>query len=196
MIERALARTFRSYTTLFVLGAVLLFPIHLAYAFVFRNVIATSDFHAAIEAGPKYRQVRSVGSPQIDHSQLVFWIVVGAELVALPFAVRAGRRVVQIEEEGGTSTAPDAWGHAFVRNPHIADIDPPAVIFGVVAAVGIGVLVYLIGIQLADFLSEDWRWTGVGVTQAVSRASALPFFLGAFAGTRAKEAPPDAPKLY
>ena len=196
MIERALARTFRSYSTLFVVVAILLFPVHLTYTYVFRNVIATSDFHEAIEAGPKYRQVRSVGSPQIDHSQLVFWIVVGVELAALPLAIRAGRRVFAVADEGGVPTAPDAWTHAFQRTGGMGRPTPAAMAVGLGAAVGVGVLAHLVGSQITDFLSEDWRWTGVGVTQAVSRSAAAPFLLGAFSGTRAKEAPPTAPKLY
>jgi hypothetical protein len=198
MIERAFARTFRNFSTIFMLVAVVVLPIHLIYAFTFRNVIATSDFHEAIEQMPNYQQVRSVGPPQLDDARLVFWIVTAVELALVPLAVRATRRVFIVDDEGKVPTAPDAWGRALQRQEG-RKFRPgwvvPAVV-GVAAAGAAGTLVALIGSSLTGFLSEDWRWTGVGLTQALARATAVPLALGPLALVRAKEGAPSAPKLY
>ncbi len=54
MVERAFARTLRNYWTIFMVVAVVTFPVHLIYAFSARNVIATSDFHGEIREGPRH----------------------------------------------------------------------------------------------------------------------------------------------
>ena len=198
MIEGALARTFRNFSTIFMVVAVVVFPLHLLYAFTFRNVIATSDFHDAIEAMPNYRQVRSAGPPQLDDARLVFWVLTAVEVVLLPFAVRATRRVFTVDEEAGIPTASEAWSEG-VRHRTGRSLRPgwiPLVGTGLVGAVVAGVLIDLIGSDITGFLSEDWRWAGEGLTQAVARAGALPLFLGPMALARAKEEAPPTPKVY
>jgi hypothetical protein len=198
MIERAFARTFRSLSTIVMIVAVVVLPVHLIYAYTFRNVIATSDFHDQIESMPNYRQVRSVGPPQLDHARLTFWIVTAAELALVPLAVRATRRAFIVDDEGGVPTAVDAWGRALKRQEG-RTFRPgwvvPALV-GIGAAAGAGVLIAGIGSSLTGFLSEDWRWTGVGLTQALARAGAAPLALGPLALIRAKAAPPSTPKVY
>lgn len=198
MVERAFARTFRNFSTIFMVVAVLAFPIHLIYSFTFRNVIATSDFHDAIEAMPNYRQVRSVGPPQLEHARWVFWALTAAELALLPLAIRATRRVLIVDDEGGIPTASDAWGRALQRQEGRTFRPgwPVAAVTGLASALAAGLLIDAIGGSLTGFLSEDWRWAGEGLTQALIRAGALPLFLGPLALARAKEEAPSAPKLY
>jgi hypothetical protein len=198
MIERAFARTFRNLSTIVMIVAVVVLPVHLVYAYTFRNVIATSDFHEQIEAMPNFRQVRSVGPPQLDHARLTFWMITAAELALVPLAVRATRRAFIVDDEGGVPTVTDAWGLALKRQEG-RSFRPgwvvPALV-GIGAAAGAGVLIAGIGSSLTGFLSEDWRWTGVGLTQALARAGAAPLALGPLALIRAKAAPPSTPKVY
>lgn len=112
MLDRAFRDAFRSFSTLFVVVAIVTVPLHLAYAFTFRNVIATGEIHAQIREFPNYRQVRSVGPEQLTHSSIAFWVLTGLELALMPVAVKATRRVLEIEEHGGVATAPDAWRQA------------------------------------------------------------------------------------
>lgn len=198
MIERAFARTFRNLSTIVMIVAVVVLPVHLIYAYTFRNVIATSDFHDQIEAMPNYRQVRSVGPPQLDHARLTFWVITAAELALVPLAVRATRRAFIVDDEGGVPTVTDAWGLALKRQEG-RTFRPGwvvAALVGIGAAAGAGVLIAGIGSSLTGFLSEDWRWTGVGLTQALARAGAAPLALGPLALIRAKAAPPSTPKVY
>lgn len=198
MIERAFARTFRNLSTIVMIVAVVVLPVHLVYAYTFRNVIATSDFHDQIEAMPNFRQVRSVGPPQLDHARLTFWLITAGELALVPLAVRATRRAFIVDDEGGVPTVTDAWGLALKRQEG-RTFRPgwivPALV-GIGAAAGAGVLIAGIGSSLTGFLSEDWRWTGVGLTQALARAGAAPLALGPLALIRAKAAPPSTPKVY
>jgi hypothetical protein len=198
MVERAFARTFRNLSTIVMIVAVVVLPVHLVYAYTFRNVIATSDFHDQIEAMPNFRQVRSVGPPQLDHARLTFWLITAAELALVPLAVRATRRAFIVDDEGGVPTVTDAWGLALKRQQG-RSFRPgwvvPALV-GIGAAAGAGVLIAGIGSSLTGFLSEDWRWTGVGLTQALARAGAAPLALGPLALIRAKAAPPSTPKVY
>ena len=198
MVERALARTFRNFSTLFMLVAVVAFPIHVFYAFTFRDVIAASDYHDAIEEGPDDRKIGDVGPPQLENARLVFWIVTIGELALVPLAARATRRVFLVDEAGGVPTATDAWSHAFSRQQQ-RTFRPgwagPALV-GTVFAVVAGVLIHGIGTSLTEFLGADWRWVGVGLTQVGARAVGAPFALGPLALVRAKEGTPSAPKLY
>ena len=198
MIERAFARTFRNFSTIFMIVAVVVVPLHLIYAFTFRNVIATSDFHDTIEQIPKYQQVRSVGPEQLDHARLVFWLMVATELALLAVAVRATRRAFIVDDDGRVPTAKDAWGRAFQRQEGRKFRPGWLVPAGVGAAAGlvVGLLIYGIGSALTGFLSEDWRWVGVGVTQAAAVAGGSPLLLGPLALVRAKERGASAPKLY
>ena len=198
MIERAFARTFRNFSTIFMVVAVVVLPVHLIYAFTFRNVIATSDFHDAIDSMPSYRQVRSVGPPQLDHARLAFWLITAAELALVPLAMRATRRVFIVDDAGEVPTAVDAWGRALQRQEG-RTFRPgwvaPALV-GVAGAVAAGLLIAGVGSSLTGFLSEDWRWTGVGLTQALALAGAAPLALGPLALIRAKAGPPSTPKVY
>lgn len=184
-------------STIVTIVAVVVVPLHLIYAFSTRNVIATRDFHDAIEAGPSYRQVRSVGSDQLDAARLAFWIITAIELGAVPLAVRATRRAFEVEDRGSAATAPDAWGHAFTSAP--AGRLPRGWIGvaagGLVAAVAAGLLVHGIGTKATGFLSETWRWAGVGLTQALARAAGAPLALGPLALLRIKADPLKLPRF-
>lgn len=197
MIERAFARTLRNYSTIFMVVAVLTFPVHALYTFVFNDVIATRDFHEAIETGPASRKISGVGPDQLGQARIAFWVITLGELALLPLAVRATRRVLLVDEEGGVPTAPDAWKAALSPGvPHLSDRTPGgAVVLGVAAGVAVGLLVYGIGSGVSAFLPEDLRWVGIGLSQAAARAGGAPLALGPIALFRAKETGSSAPKF-
>jgi len=198
MIERGFARMFRNFSTLFTLVAVVVLPAHVVYTFAFRDVVATSDFHESIRELPETTRVGGVGARDLDNARLVFWLLTLGELALIPFAVRATGRVFEVDTEGGVPTATDAWTDAFrrqgTRRPSPQWIGPAVV--GLAAAIACGLLLEGIGGTLTGFLTRDWRWIGEGMTQGMSRAGALPFFLGPMAEARAKGGRPPAPKLY
>ncbi len=198
MLDRAFAQTFRNYSTIFVIVAVIAFPLHLLYAFAFRDVIATNDFHAAIAALPEDRRVGGVGPAQLDQARLFFWILTGVEVALLPLVVRAARRVFAVDEAGGIPTGTDAWADAFRAHEKTRlHVGWPAVAgLGLVAAAISGLLLNAIGDAVTDFLPGDLRWVGVALTDGGARAAALPLFVGPLAAIGTKGRGPSAPKLY
>ena len=176
---------------------VVTFPLHLAYAFTFRDVITTHEVHGAIESGPPAREVRGVGADDIRVARCTAWAITGAQLALIPFAVRATRRAFEVDESG-IPTAPDSWRHAFQRDgvgPG-EGISVPAALLAVVGAAAVGLLLAGVGSTLLDFVSDKWRWVGVALVGGTVPAAASPFALGALAALRAKEGAPSAPKLY
>lgn len=200
MLDRAFRDAFRNFSTLFLVVATVAIPIHLAYAFAFRNVIATHEIHPQIREFPNYRQVRSVGPKQLTHASIAFWAITGLEvIVVLPLAVKATRRVLAVEEEGGVATAPDAWRDAFRKTgPHtFAPASLPGVAIAVIAAFVLVTLVEIAFLTAAELVGARNNWATVGTVQGVARAAAVPFVLATVARARiAKERPHGTPKLY
>ena len=200
MLDRAFRDAFKNFATLFVVVAIVAIPIHLAYAFTFRNVIATHEIHPQIREFPNYRQVRSVGPKQLTHASIAFWALTGLEIiVVLPLAVKATRRVLAVEEEGGVATAPDAWRHALSRNETrtFTSASLPGVAIAVIAAFVLVTLVETALLTAAELVGARNNWATVGTVQGVARATAVPFVLATIARARtAKERPLETPKLY
>jgi hypothetical protein len=196
VLNRALTATLRNFWTLFVVAGIVVFPLQLLHAYVFRNVIATRAFHDVIETYPRYRQVHSVGRDQLDHASATGWAIVGLELALLPLGVRAARRVFEVEGSGGVPTAPDAWAAAVRRREGYAWARGWVVPAGVtaVAAVAVGLLLDRIGLFAADLLSDAWAWTTVGLGHAIALSTGAALALGSLAIARsAKATPPHEP---
>lgn len=199
MLDRAFHDAFRSFSTLFLVVAIVTLPLHLLYAFAFRNVIATQDIHPQIREFPNYRQVRSVGPKQLTRASIAFWALTGLELALLPLAVKATRRVLEVEEEGGVATSPDAWRHALRRgnNRTFVAAAMPGVAIAVIAAFVLGTLFEATLLTAAELASAQNSWATAGTVQGVARAVAVPFVLTTIARARiAKEPPLVTPKLY
>ena len=198
MLDRAFAAAFRSFSTLFLVVAVVTIPLHLVYSFTFRNVIATTEIHGEIERFPNYRQVRSVGPRELRDAAIGSWILTGLELALVPLGVRAVRRVIEVADAGGVATVPDAWRTALSQRASPAPSstqDLPAAAIGVVVALVVGFLLGRIGAVLVEPLTPDFSWVGHGAAGAIARAAAAPFALTAIAAL-AKGHPPPAPKVY
>lgn len=197
MVERAFARTLRNYSTVFFIVAALSFPLHTMYSFLFRDVIATREHHAVIEAGPQSRRIGKVGHRDLESARLGFGVVMAVELALVPLMVRATRRVFVIDEKGGVPTATDGWRAALSpgSEPPRDRISLQGVGAGVVVALLGGFLIHLIAGSATGFLTDGARWVGVGLGQSLVRAAAAPLALGPLALFRAKEEGDSAPKF-
>jgi hypothetical protein len=201
-LERSLRLAFRNFSTLFLLIAIVTTPLHLIYAFAFRDVIAVTELHSRIDEFPPDRKVQGVGPSDLDAARLALLGITIAELALIPLLVRAVGRVAAVDEGGGIPTVADAWSHrgeAKTTLVHaVGGAGLPTVAATLVISVLFGVLLERIGMILIDPLPPSEAFLGVGVVQAVSRAAGAPFFLMgvAMAGREAKATTGETPSLY
>jgi hypothetical protein len=189
MLESALQATFRNFSTLFLIVAVVVFPLHLAYGLTFRDEIAVRELHPEIAELPSDRRVRGVGPAEIDRARLAGYAVWLVEIALIPLFVRAARRALDTTERGDMATVADAWRGALGRAPRQWLPGGPAAVAG---GVGMAVLVLLMvevsGLLLTDMLPDGPRFAGVVVVDTLARSAALPFVLTPLAVGRAPRA--------
>jgi hypothetical protein len=189
MLESALQSTFRNFSTLFLIVAVVVFPLHLAYGLTFRDEIAVRELHPEIAELPSDARVRGVGPAEIDQARMARYAVWLVEIALIPLFVKAARRALDTTERGDVATVADAWRGAFGRAPRQWLPGGPAAVAG---GVGMAVLVLLMievsGLLLTDMLPDGSRFAGVVVVDTLARSAALPFVLTPLAVGRAPKA--------
>ena len=189
MLESALQATFRNFSTLFLIVAVVVFPLHLVYGLTFRDEIAVRELHPEIAELPSDRRVRGVGPADIDRARLAGYVVWLVEIALIPLFVKAARRALDATERGDVATVADAWRGAFGRAPRQWLPGGTAAFAG---GVGMAVLVLLMievsGLLLTDMLPDGPRFAGAVVVDTLARAAALPFVLTPLAVGRAPRA--------
>lgn len=179
MLDRALGRTFAELSTLVLVALVLTGPIHLAQAYLFRDALAVQEIAPEIGTFPEGRQVRGVAKSDLTAERAAFFGALGIELLLLPLAFRATKRVMEVADDDGVPTVLDAWSHlggssrpAFKPGPVLV-----AAAIGAIAAL----LVLLVGNLLADMASADVAWLVFGL----GRATAAALFVALVTGTAA-----------
>jgi hypothetical protein len=200
MFDRGLRISLRNFSTLFLVVATILLPLHLIYAFSFRNVIATRDLHDDIRAFPtEGRQVKSVGKPQLRNAAIGNWVLEGLTLALLPLFLRAARRVQEVEAEGGVPDALDAWRHVRSSPGRYgwAEGAIPVILGGTLIALLVTALTQAIGLLLIEPIGDDGAWAAFGTVRAAARSAGLTFLLGALLISRiAKERYASRPNPY
>jgi hypothetical protein len=189
MLESALQATFRNFSTLFLIVAVVVFPLHLAYGITFRDEIAVRELHPEIAELPSDRRVRGVGPAEIDRARMAGYAVWLVEIALIPLFVKAARRALDATERGDVATVADAWRGAFGRAPRQwLPGGPAAVAVGAGIAVLVLLMVEVSGLLLTDMLPDGSRFAGVVVVDTLARSAALPFVLAPLAVGRAPKA--------
>ena len=183
MVDRTLRAALRNFTTLFLVAAAFTVPLHVAHAFVYRDVLEVADLHDAIEGFPAARQVRSVGRVQLDDARRAFWAVNALELLLVPLLAGAARRVLERERAGRLPGVLDALvrAPARLRGPRGTRISWAAVAAGVAVGAATGVLVERILLVVAEPLPDVAAFAGFGLAWGVARAAAAPFVLAPLA---------------
>lgn len=179
MLERALSRTFSNLSTLILVAFVFALPIHLAQAYLFRDVLAVQELAPEISSLPEGRLVRGVDKGDFQAERIALLIAIGIDLLLLPLAYRAAKRVLDVEAAGDIPGVIDAWKHlGSTARPGLSS--GPLVItaaLGIIAAV----LVVLIGDVLAGMASADLAWAVFGL----GRATAMGLLVALVAGVAA-----------
>ncbi|MBA2273536.1 MAG: hypothetical protein H0W21_06505 [Actinobacteria bacterium] len=183
MLNNTLRIVFRNFSTLFLVVAVLLVPVHLAYTFIYKDVAQVEELHPYIENLPRGRQVQGVGRAVLAEARRRFVWVIVAEALLLPLLVGATRRVVAVDAAGGLPGVIDAYRHLPAKRagPAHRTASPAArlaaLASGVVLAVVIGWLVQTIGLLGAEVGPDGARWLIAGMSRAIALAAAAPFAL-------------------
>ncbi len=182
MLSNVLRVVFRNFSTLFLVVAVLLVPVHLAYTFTYRDVAQVEELHPYIENLPRGRQVQGVGRAVLADARRKFVWVTVAEILLLPLLAGATRRVVAVDGAGGLPGVWDAYRHMLSRQgiPARSESWGPRLVTlasGVALALVIGWLVQTIGFLVAEVGPDGARWLIAGMARAIAFAAAAPFGL-------------------
>jgi hypothetical protein len=187
MLDRALARTTANLSTLILVALVFTAPIHLIQSFMFKDALAVQEIAPEIRSFPEGRQVRGVARGDLEAERNALLIALALDLLLVPFAYRAAKRVMEVDADGGVPNAIDAWTHrAGAARPSLS----AGPVLVAVAIGGLAALLALLTVNLiADMVSADLAWAMFGL----GRATAAALFVALVAGTAAALPPGSAP---
>jgi hypothetical protein len=196
MLDRAVALTLRNLSTLFLLGAIVFVPLHLAHAFAFRNVLSVADIRGDISEFPEGKKVRNVGTEELgdERSTLLVLLLVEAGISVL--LVGGARRVVEIDDGDGVPTVTDAWSHALPllqTVPVSARSSGPLLVCGSIGVLA-AFLIYRIGALATELLGDDKAFVGVGLSRGAAVALFVTFVIGPVAALSTGNRPNPAPQ--
>ncbi len=189
MLDRAWGFAVRNLATLFLTYALVATPLHVAYSFAFKDVLAVRELHSEIESFPEFREVRGVGRGDLFKARLSLGVLTLLELLLLPLAYGATVRIREIERRGEPPEILDAWRNAGSRaGDFVARLRAAPGPLLLAAGVGIflGWLVSRIGEILIEPLGPDQTFAGYALVSSTARSLGLVFWLSAviFVGVR------------
>ena len=177
-LDRALRTALRNFSTLFLVVALVTVPLNIAWAFAYRDVIATQPLHEDIRDLPAGWRVRGVDGGAIDEARIAAIIVVALQAALLPLALRAVHRTIADDQSGRVPTALGAWRSIARRPAGIAGPKAPGVALAtIVFAAVVWWLAWRIGALVTEPLPAAASWLGEGLVRGLSPALALPFAL-------------------
>ena len=179
MLERTLRLALRNYVTLFLFVACVTVTIHVFYMFLFRDVVAISELHTAIDEFPPQRQVRGVGHRDLDAWRIGAGVVTLIEIALVPFLAKGAARVVEQDERGEVPTVKAALAATAQRGykwfPSLREAGPLLVCCAL--ALAVWWFVHETGLLVVEPLDPDTRWAARALVEGVARAAAAPFVL-------------------
>jgi hypothetical protein len=178
LLDRALSTTLRNFSTFFLVVALVTIPLNLAWAGLYRDVIATREIHSEIETLPSEDSVQGVSGDDIDRARYAQWLVLAVELALVPLLLRTFRRVIERDQAGHVPTAWGAWSGVGQKPTEPPSRWRPSLILAMTAvALVVWLLAAAIGALLAAPVPEAGAWLVVGLMRGAALALALPFFL-------------------
>ncbi len=177
MLDESLRLTLRNFSTLFLLVATVVLPLHLLYGAAFSEVIGLQELAGEIEEAP----VGAVSSENVDRARIAFWALTALEVALIPLAARATRRVVEVDRGGGVPTVWDAWRKAFGDRAGARENGPGdrgrALAVAILIGLTAGFLVERIGSLFLPLVPPEVRFTAVALVDAAARGVGAPLLL-------------------
>ena len=181
LVDRAFRFVFRNFSTLWLIVATIVFPLHLAHGFAYRDVIAVRELHGAIERFPAYLQVKGVSAARLSAARTSYAALTAVEIALVPLLAAATARVLEEDARGGVPGALRSWG-GLRRLRLRAQFRRPGPVMGAVAvSVAIGWLLETMGGLLLEPVPEGLQWVGGALVAGAARSLALPFTTGTLA---------------
>jgi hypothetical protein len=181
LVDRAFRFAFRNYSTLWLIAATVVFPLHLAHGYVFRDVIAVSELHAAIELFPERRQVARVSAAELVEARRWYAAVTAVEIALIPALAGATTRVLQDDVQGDVPGALRSWAGAARFSLRAQFARPGPLIAALVISLAIVWLAETTGRLLVEPVPEGLLWAGGALVAATARSIAAPFLLATLA---------------
>lgn len=178
-----LRSAWRNYSTLFLLAATVTVPLHIALSFAARRVIEVYELHAEIATWGADRELAGIGAADLGWYRRGVFLVSVAEVLLLPWLIRAGRRVLDVDRLGGLPSIARALKPGHTEASGLEHTSARYTLFPIVAGIIIWILAHRIGRILSDFLPADMRWAGWGLFDALAISTAAPLVLTALAHT-------------
>jgi hypothetical protein len=188
-LDRALRATVRNFSTIFLLVALVTLPLQLIHAYVFRNVIAVSELHPAIETFPQERQVSGVGRRQLREAAVTYAVVNVIEIALLPWVVGATAQVMATDRRQGVPTvlrALQATGSSLAV-ARLTRLRRGPMLLAATLAVAVGWLLRVIGLIVVEPLPDSAAFAGVGLVEGLCRAVGGAFLVGPLAWMVSKD---------
>ena len=180
--DRALKTTFRNFSTLFLLGALVTVTAHLVYGFIFRDVLEIDELHRFVKGLTAGRTVNGVGRPDLDTAVQWSKAVIAVEILFLPLLIGAARRVIDRDEGGEVPTVVDALRHPRSGTKLRFGFNGGelgTILLGILLGVATWLLASQLGLLIAEPLPDPWNFLSFSLTYGVAEALGLAFFLGA-----------------
>ncbi|MGI8775065.1 MAG: hypothetical protein ACR2KQ_08665 [Actinomycetota bacterium] len=191
MLDDSYRAMLRHFGTFFLVPAVVIAPLHLAYAFAFREVIALGELHSAIEALPRGADVRGITGSDIATARLVFWGLVAVEILLVPIFAAVTRRAMKAEEGERIGRILGYWQG--LRDEKGGGHPPTGVLVPAVLITGmIAILASQVVAPLVQVVPSSLAWAVAGLGATTAHCLAAPFLLVPWAwttGTGADSAP-------
>jgi hypothetical protein len=180
LLDRALRATIRNFSTLFLLVALVMVPLQVAHAYVFRRVIAVSELHPAIEGFPEGRKVARVGPGQLRKARTGYLVIGAIEILLLPLLVRAAARVMAVDRAGGVPTVVGAFAgmRGSLEVGRLRGLPVGPLVVAATLGITIGWLTRALGLVLVEPLADGAAFSGVGLIEGVARALGGAFVVG------------------
>ena len=191
MLDRAARSTVRNFSTLFLVCMVVMLPLEMGYAVLYRDVIEVHELVPFIEELPERQRVRGVGTADLDSAKRARLILTALELALVPVLLSATRRVLDRERDGALPTATDAY-----RNGLTPLRIGPIPVLGHAGAIGVAVVfsllvgfaAYQVGRIGSEVFPQRLLFGILGGVESIARSLALPWALVAWIEAGARRA--------
>lgn len=177
--DRFLRKTFRNFSTLWLVVASVTVPLNLALAYLFRDVLAVAELHSQIAELPDRFQVKNVSARDLQAHEWWWWGLLAVQLLLVPLLARASGAVVDADASGRVTGGAAAWRRAVATSGGSARAahNLPTVALGALTAALLILAARSIGLLALAPLPDEINWLGAGLVEGASWATGLPFLL-------------------